>query len=135
VRAPKVYVRDAGLLHALLGIQDQQALESHPKAGASWEGYAIEEVIKAMQPDDVYFWATHNGAELDLLMFKDGRRIGFEFNRVDAPGLTPSMRIALDDLKLHELFVVYPGDQRYRLAERVEVVPLTEMVGAAKGRR
>jgi predicted AAA+ superfamily ATPase len=104
--------------------------EYHPKVGASWEGYAIEEVLKAMRPDEAYFWATHSGAEIDLVLFKNGRRIGVECKRADAPKLTPSMRIALDDLKLDELFVVYAGDQRYSLAKNVEVVPLAELVGA-----
>ena len=130
VKAPKVYVRDSGLLHALLGITDRHGLEHHPKVGASWEGYAVEEVLKAMRPDEAYYWATHNGAELDLLLFKDGRRIGVECKRADAPALTPSMRIALSDLKLDELRVVYPGTSRYRLGERVEVVPLSDFVAA-----
>jgi len=130
VKAPKVYVRDSGLLHALLGITDRHGLEHHPKVGASWEGYAVEEVLKALRPDEAYYWATHNGAELDLLLFKDGRRIGVECKRADAPTLTPSMRIALSDLKLDELRVVYPGTSRYRLGERVEVVPLSDFVAA-----
>ena len=130
VKAPKVYVRDTGLLHALLGITNQRDLEVHPKVGASWEGYAIEEVLKALRPDDAYFWATHQGAELDLLLFKGGRRIGIECKRADAPTLTPSMRIALADLKLDELRVVYPGQKRYTLANKVEVMPLTELVNA-----
>ena len=130
VKAPKVYVRDSGLLHALLGIKNQRDLEYHPKVGASWEGYAVEEVLKAFRPDDAYFWATHNGAELDLLMFKGGRRIGVECKRSDAPTLTASMRIALSDLKLDELYVVYPGEMRYALAKNVEVVPLSQMVDA-----
>ncbi len=130
VKAPKVYVRDSGLLHALLGIPNQRELENHPKVGASWEGYAVEEILKALRPDDAYFWATHNGAELDLLLFKDGRRIGVECKRADAPVLTPSMRIALADLKLDELHVVYPGERRYPLAKNVEVVPLAQMVKA-----
>jgi hypothetical protein len=130
VKAPKVYVRDTGLLHALLGIANQRDLELHPKVGASWEGYAVEEVLKALRPDDAYFWATHQGAELDLLLFKHGRRIGIECKRADAPTLTPSMRIALADLKLDELRVVYPGGKRYTLAKKVEVVPLAELVGA-----
>jgi predicted AAA+ superfamily ATPase len=129
VKAPKVYVRDSGLLHALLGIDNRRALELHPKIGASWEGYAVEEVLKAVRPDQAYFWATHQGAELDLLLFKHGRRVGIECKRADAPGLTPSMRIALEDLKLDRLIVVYPGDLRYPLAERVEVIPLGELVG------
>jgi len=130
VKAPKVYVRDSGLVHALLGISNQRDLELHPKVGASWEGYAIEEVLKALQPDDAYFWATHQGAELDLLLFKGGQRAGVECKRADAPVLTPSMRIALADLKLDTLYVVYPGRRRYTLAEKVEVVPLAELVGA-----
>ncbi|MGA3194598.1 MAG: ATP-binding protein [Terriglobales bacterium] len=130
VKAPKVYVRDTGLLHALLGITNRQDLESHPKVGASWEGYAVEEVLKAFRPDDAYFWATHNGAELDLLLFRNGRRIGIECKRTDAPRLTPSMRIALSDLKLDRLYVLYPGDKAYSLAKNVEVVPLAEFVKA-----
>ncbi|MGD0091571.1 MAG: ATP-binding protein [Planctomycetota bacterium] len=130
VKASKIYVRDSGLLHTLLGVSDQRALEEHPKVGASWEGYAVEEVLKALRPDEAYFWATHNGAELDLLLFKNGRRIGVECKRADAPTLTPSMRIALSDLKLDELHVVYPGERRYALGKNVEVVPLGEMVMA-----
>jgi predicted AAA+ superfamily ATPase len=130
VKAPKVYVRDSGLLHALLGLGTALEVAHHPKVGASWEGYAVEEVLKAVRPDDAYFWATHNGAELDLLLFKDGRRIGVECKRADAPVLTPSMRVALTDLKLDELRVVYPGDQRYSLAKNVAVVPLAEFVNA-----
>ena len=130
VKAPKVYVRDSGLLHALLGIGTQRDLEHHPKVGASWEGYAVEEVLKALRPDDAYYWATHNGAEIDLLLFKNGRRIGIECKRMDAPTLTASMRIALNDLKLDELLVVYPGVRRYALAKNVTVVPLVECVNA-----
>lgn len=130
VKAPKVYVRDSGLLHALLGIADRRALELHPKIGASWEGYAVEEVLKAIRPDEAYYWATHQGAELDLLLFKRGRRIGVECKRADAPKLTPSMRIAMEDLKLDELIVVYPGDRGYALADKVRVVPIAEFVNA-----
>ena len=128
VKAPKIYVRDSGLLHTLLGIATPRDLEHHPKVGASWEGYAVEEVLKALQPDDAYYWATHNGAEIDLVLFKSGRRIGVECKRSDAPSLTPSMRTALSDLKLDKLFVVYPGERRYRLTKQVEVVPLAELV-------
>jgi hypothetical protein len=131
VKAPKVYVRDSGLLHALLGIANRRGLEHHPKVGASWEGYAVEEVLKALRPDEAYYWATHNGAEIDLVLFKNGRRIGVECKRADAPVLTPSMRIALADLKLDELRVVYPGEKRYALAKMIEVVPLTEFVRAS----
>jgi len=130
VKAPKVYIRDSGLLHTLLGIGSRRDLELHPKVGASWEGYAVEEVIKALHPDDTYYWATHSGAEIDLVLFKKGRRIGVECKRVDAPTLTPSMRIALADLKLDELNVVYPGEKRYSLGERVSAIPLAEFIGA-----
>ena len=130
VKSPKVYVRDSGLLHALLGLAGRRDLEHHPKVGASWEGYAVEEILKALNPDDAYYWATHNGAEIDLVLFKNDRRIGVECKRMDAPTLTPSMRIALADLKLDELRVVYPGEKRYPLADRVEVVPLAEFVQA-----
>ncbi len=135
VKAPKVYVRDSGLLHVLLGVANQRDLEYHPKVGASWEGYAVEEVLKALRPDDAYYWATHGGAEIDLVLFKGGRRIGVECKRSDAPTMTPSMHIALADLKLDELFVVYPGERRYPLAERVEVIPLAEFLGVEKKRK
>jgi predicted AAA+ superfamily ATPase len=128
VKSPKIYFRDSGMLHALLGIHDTGALLRHPRSGASWEGYGLEQVLRLTRPDDAYFWATHQGAELDLLMFRYSKRIGVEFKRVDAPSLTPSMRIAVNDLKLDALYVVYPGDRRYRLAEAVEVVPLAEFI-------
>ncbi|MGA2231849.1 MAG: DUF4143 domain-containing protein, partial [Tepidisphaeraceae bacterium] len=130
VKAPKVYVRDSGLLHSLLGIPSQRDLEGHPKVGASWEGYAVEEIIKAIKPDEAYYWATYHGAELDLLLFKNGRRIGVECKRADAPTLTPSMKTALIDLKLDELHVVYPGDRQYSLGAKVDVVPLAQFVYA-----
>lgn len=127
VKSPKVYVRDSGLLHNLLGITNEDELLAHPKCGASWEGYAIEEVVNAVKPDDVYYWATHQGAELDLLLFKNGRRLGVEVKRMDAPRLTPSMRIALEDLKLEQLVVFYPGSDEYALSERVRVTPLVKL--------
>lgn len=127
VKASKIYLRDSGLLHTLLGIRLEREILSHPKVGASWEGYVIEEVLKTVQPDDSYFWATHTGAELDLLLLKGGRRYGVEIKYQDAPRLTPSMRIAMEDLRLERLTVFYPGDLRYELAERVTVVPLAEI--------
>jgi predicted AAA+ superfamily ATPase len=130
VKSPKVYVRDSGLLHSLLGITNRLDLENHPKVGASWEGYAVEEVLKSFRPDEAYYWATYNGAELDLLLFKDGRRIGIECKRADAPEFTRSMRSALTDLKLDHLYVLYPGDKTYELGKKVEVVPLGKFVKA-----
>ncbi len=128
VKAPKLYFRDTGLLHALMGVHTLDALLAHPRSGASWEGFALEQVLRVAAPDEAYFWATHNGAELDLLLFKTGRRIGVEFKRADAPPFTPSMRIALRDLKLDHLYVVYPGERRYALAEQVDVVPLAALL-------
>jgi predicted AAA+ superfamily ATPase len=130
VKAPKIFVRDSGLLHTLLGIGNRRDLEHHPKVGASWEGYAVEEVLKAVRPDDAYYWATHQGAEIDLLLFKHGRRLGIECKRSDAPTMTASMRIAMEDLKLDRVIVVYPGDRRYALGDRVDVIPLAELAGA-----
>ena len=128
VKAPKLYFRDSGLLHALLGIGDVDALMAHPRSGASWEGMVVEQILRVAQPDEAYFWATHNGAELDLLLFKAGRRIGVEVKRMDSPRLTPSMHIALQDLHLDALYVVYPGTRRYRLSDAVEVVPLAALL-------
>lgn len=127
VKSPKTYFRDSGLLHALLGIRSHHDLQTHPKSGASWEGYVIEEVIKSISPDETYFWATHNGAELDLFLLKNGRRLGVECKRVDAPRLTPSMQIALDDLQLDHLTVIYPGERSYPLTEKVAAVPLSSL--------
>ena len=127
VKAPKVYFRDTGILHCLLGIRSARDLLTNPKCGASWEGYVIEEAISSLQPQEAYFWATHGGAELDLLMIAGGRRIGIECKRMDAPRITPSMRTALADLKLDRLFVVYPGDRAYPLSDTVEVVPLEQI--------
>ena len=130
VKAPKAYVRDSGLLHALLGLGTEREILSHPKAGASWEGYAMEEVLRAVRPEAAHFWATHTGAELDLLLVVHGRRIGVEVKFQDAPRLTPSMRIALADLGLAHLVVIYPGDTRYPISDRVTAVPLAELAGA-----
>lgn len=127
VKSPKIYFRDTGLLHQLLGIRSQRDLLTHPKSGASWEGYVIEEALTAVQPDDAYFWATHGGAELDLLLFKNGRRLGIECKRVDAPRLTRSMRIALEDLALDRLLVIYPGTKSYPLSDRVMAAPIQKI--------
>jgi predicted AAA+ superfamily ATPase len=127
VKAPKIYFRDSGILHQLLGIRGKKDLLTHPKCGASWEGYVIEELLTSFQPDEAFFWATHAGAEIDLLLFKDRRRIGVEIKRADAPRLTPPMRVALTDLDLDRLFVIYPGERRYSLADKVDVLPLSTL--------
>ena len=127
VRSPKVYIRDSGLLHCLFGIRTIPDLLSHPRCGASWEGYLIEEVCQAVQPDEACFWATHTGAELDLLLIKDGRRVGVECKRATSPGLTPSMRIALQDLDLERLIVLHGGKERYALAGKAIALPATDL--------
>jgi uncharacterized protein len=131
IKSPKVYIRDSGLLHYLLGIRTEQELLLHPRSGASWEGYVIEEVIKNAVPDEAYSWGTHSGAELDLLLLKDGKRIGVECKRMDAPRLTPSMRIAMDDLQIDRLLVIYPGLHPYSLGEKIQVIPLASLAEAA----
>jgi uncharacterized protein len=128
VKAPKIYFRDSGLLHALMGLPTLDDLLHHPRSGASWEGFALEQVLRVARPDEAFFWATHSGAELDLLLLKDGQRVGVEFKRADAPGVTASMKIAMQDLQLDRLYVVYPGQQRYALAERMEAVPLSALL-------
>ena len=127
VRAPKVYVADSGLLHALLGINGESALMGHPKSGASWEGFAMQEIVRILGVawDRCYYWATHRGAELDLLVHDGGGRIGFEFKRTSAPAMTRSMHSALSDLGLDRLYLVFPGDSRFRIHERAEAIGLT----------
>lgn len=128
VKSPKIYLRDTGLLHYLLGIRSEQELAVHPRNGASWEGYVIEEIIKVANPDETYFWATHSGAELDLLLIKNGKRIGVECKRMDAPRVTPSMRAALKDLDLSKLLVIYPGLHPYPLSDKILTIPVKFLV-------
>jgi uncharacterized protein len=128
VKSPKIYLRDAGLLHALLEISHWEQLESHPKLGASWEGFCIEQILNYCDSRQTYFWATHAGAELDLLVFRQGKRIGIEIKYADAPRTTRSMHIAIDDLKLDHLFIVHPGRDRYEIAPKIEVIPLENLL-------
>ena len=128
-RAPKVYVRDSGLLHALVGAGSWSELAGHPKLGASWEGFALEQVLALARGADAYFWGTHAGAELDLLLMHRGRRYGIEFKYGDAPTMTKSLHVALADLKLNQAWIVYPGKEQYRVHEKVEVLPLQEVPG------
>ena len=127
VKSPKVYVRDSGVLHQLLGLTTEKDLLGHPKAGASWEGFAIEQVLAEEPHDGAWFWATHQGAEMDLVVQREGRLLGAEVKRTDAPKITPSIRTALTDLGLERVALVYPGAKRYALAENVEAVPLAEL--------
>jgi len=124
VKSPKVYVRDSGLLHTLLDIDDSSHLARHPKVGASWEGFVVEALIQRLgaRADQCYFWATHSGAELDLLVIDGTRRFGFEIKRTTAPGVTPSMRHALSDLGLARLDVVHAGTETFPLAPSVRAV-------------
>jgi len=124
VKAPKIYVRDSGLLHQLLGIDTAKNLLTHPKVGASWEGFVIEQVLCTITHDEAFFWATHQGAEIDLILRRGSDLLGVECKRTDTPRLTPSIRNALEDLGLARVAVLYPGTKRFPVAERVEAVPL-----------
>jgi len=133
VKSPKIYIHDSGLLHQLLGIGNERDLLTHPKIGASWEGYVIEEVLSVLRLDEAWYWGTHQGAEIDLLLRKDGYTLGVECKRTDAPKMTPSIRSALTDLKLDKVVIVYPGDKRFSLSERVEALPLKELLKSDVG--
>ena len=124
IKAPKIYIQDSGLFHSLLQISTLTDLRGHPKIGASWEGFALEHIIRVYQTRDVYFWATHAGAELDLMVTIAGKRYGFECKYSDAPGRKRSMHIAIKDLGLEHLWVIYPGDQKYALDDKITVIPL-----------
>ncbi|MFH2204403.1 MAG: ATP-binding protein [Elusimicrobiota bacterium] len=128
VKAPKLYFRDTGLLHALLRLRTARELQSHPALGFSWEGFALEEVIRHLDADrDAYFYKTHGGAELDLLVVRGGRRYGFEMKYVDSPTTTKSMHVVMKDLRLKHLWVVYPGTRTFELAKRISALPLAQM--------
>ena len=127
VKSPKIYVRDSGLLHSLMNIPDAAALQSHPKLGASWEGFVIEQILSWAGERNAYFWATHSGAELDLMVLAKGKRWGFEVKYQDAPTITKSMRIAMQDLKLERLWVVYPGKTGYLMDENIECVSMGQL--------
>ncbi|MCB1096149.1 MAG: ATP-binding protein [Verrucomicrobiae bacterium] len=128
VKAPKVYIRDSGVCHALLGIEDRTALASHPKVGASWEGFAMEQILSVTGDRNAYFWATHAGAELDLLVFHKGKRLGFEFKYSEKPSTTKSMHAAAEDLDLDHLYVVHPGKHQFPLTETITAIPLPELL-------
>ncbi len=131
VRAPKLYIRDSGLLHALLDLPRQRDLDVYPRLGASWEGFIIDQITQQLdaRPEECYFWRTHTGAELDLLIARGRRRLGFEIKRTSAPVLTPSMRSALADLKLDSLTVIHAGSDAFPLAARVRALGWRAIVG------
>jgi predicted AAA+ superfamily ATPase len=134
VKAPKIYLSDSGILHSLLGIRTQDDLMHHPKSGASWEGFVIKEIIHLLGAthEECYFWATHSGAELDLLFMRGTRRLGFEIKLTTAPRLTSSMRSALVSLKLDSLTVVHAGDHSFPLADRIDAVPFSRLSECAR---
>ena len=127
IKAPKIYLRDSGLLHGLLSLTDSHSLSGHPQVGASWEGFALEQILRSVRPAEAFFWATHNGAELDLFFLHQGHRYGVEVKFSEAPKVTRSMRINLDDLGLDHLWIIYPGIQRYPVHEKITVWPLRDV--------
>jgi len=136
VRSPKVYIRDSGILHSLLDITDATALQSHPKLGASWEGFCLEQILSVCGDRAAYFWGTHSGAELDLLLLHQGRRLGFEFKFAQQPTTTKSMRIAQQDLALDHLYIVHPGEHDFPLDDSITAVtlaPLVELLRSGPG--
>jgi len=130
VKSPKIYISDSGILHSLLGLRTIADVEGHPKLGASWEGYVLEQVIRRLgvSADQCYFWATHGGAELDLLVIRGRDRLGFEIKRTSSPGITSSMRSALSDLKLNRLNVIHAGDKTFQLDKNVRAVALIRLL-------
>jgi predicted AAA+ superfamily ATPase len=134
VKAPKIYIADSGLLHSLLNLKNFRDLEGHPKLGASWEGFVIQQIIRqsGARTDECFFWATHAGAELDLLVIRGRQRLGFEIKRTSSPHITPSMRIALSDLKLNRLDVIHAGDVTFPLDKKIRAVALTRLFDDVK---
>ena len=127
VKAPRVYFRDSGLLHYLLSLEDYDTVTTHPKLGASWEGFALEQILRICRPGQAFYWSVHQGAEVDLLLFASGRRLGVEVKFAEQPKLTRSMRTAIGDLRLDELRIVIPGMEAYPLAEKISVHGLSRV--------
>ncbi len=134
VKAPKIYLRDSGLLHALLGLPDARAIETHPKVGASWEGFALEAVIGRLgaRPEECFFWATYSGAEIDLLVVRGRHRIGVEFKRTTAPAVTRSMHVAAEDLRLDRIYVVHAGSHSFELAPGINAIAFARLLDDIK---
>lgn len=128
IKSPKIFLRDAGLLHTLLSLDTPESLGGHPKVGASWEGFALEQVLRLKRAREAYFWGTQSGAELDLLLFEDGNRIGYEFKYSEKPAVTRSMRVAMADLNLKELRIVCPGNVDAKLEDGIHVRGLSSFV-------
>ncbi len=135
VKSPKVYIRDSGILHSLLSIESRRELLEHPKAGASWEGFVLEQVLSLTRSRDAYFWATHGGAELDLLLDPEAVRVGFEFKFTDSVRTTKSMRIAVEDLNLTNLYIVHPGSRSFRIDENISALSIMDLGSVLVGHR
>lgn len=127
VKAPKLYFRDTGLLHSLLDVPDKHSLLGHPKVGASWEGFVLEQALQILRPSQAYFWGTHSGAELDLVFLHKGKRYGIEVKYNEAPSLTASMRSSVSDLSLEHLWIVYPGSEAYPVEKNISTLPLPDL--------
>ena len=133
VKAPKVYLRDSGILHALLGLEQEKEVLGHPKCGASWEGFVLEQIAHLGPFEELYYWATHAGAEIDALGFCQGKKYGFEIKLSDAPRMSKSMHIVLDDLELDRLSIIYPGQKSYGLSHSVRAVSILELPDVLEG--
>jgi predicted AAA+ superfamily ATPase len=127
VKSPKIYLRDSGILHALLNIVDNRSLYGHPRVGVSWEGFALHQFMQIVKPSQVFFWSTYSGAELDLFFLHRGHRYGVEFKFNEAPKVTKSMRIVVKDLAIRHLWIIYPGQHRYPVDEQISVFPLLQL--------
>ena len=134
VKSPKVYINDSGILHSLLNLVDFKDLETHPKVGASWEGFVLHQIIRTIgaHQKECFFWATHAGAELDLMVVRGRQRLGFEIKRTSAPKVTPSMRSALKDLKLDRLEIIYPGEHSFLLDNKIRAVSFENLLSEIK---
>ena len=127
VKSPRIFLRDSGVLHFLLGLEEMKELQVHPRYGASWEGFALEQTLNAHGEREAYFYRTQRGAELDLMLLRRGRRWGFEFKCTDAPRTTKSMHVVIEDLGLEHLWVIYPGDREYPLTDTISALPLKKI--------
>ncbi|MFV0251562.1 MAG: ATP-binding protein [Rickettsia aeschlimannii] len=130
VKTPKIFFRDSGIYHALLGLNNYESLSTHPKIGASWEGFALEQIIRyyKAEPEECYFWSSHNGAEIDLLIFKNGKRLGFEIKYTNTPSITKSIQISLEDLKLDQINIIFPGEISFKLSEKIQAIGLSSLI-------
>lgn len=134
VKSPKIYFKDSGIFHSLLNVNNYTELLTHPKLGASWEGFALEEIIRHhnLAMEEIFFWASHGDAEIDLLTFQKGQRIGYEIKYCDVPKITKSINIAIEDLKLDKVFIIYPGDKSFALTSKISAFSLKDYLVQSK---